>query len=235
MASNAIVSCARYQNYAAAVEFLEQSLSVTFNQLLDLQTDLSLLETHHPDFAHNLRRISEELREIATSASEGDDEKVDKAASQSSDRMRKLALERDNLLKQVRALPDFEHFLLPLPFSKLREAAAHGPIVMITCTDMHCDVLIILKYRSSPLRLRLRRLDSKILQTQHRRLKKALEDLGIHTRDLREGDRAGRVARQRKGPEQTMLDEVLQWLYQMVVLPIYGLLREVCYRLFLNI
>ncbi|KAJ3565059.1 hypothetical protein NP233_g7889 [Leucocoprinus birnbaumii] len=198
MASNAIVSCIQNNNHEAAIESLEQSLSVTLNQLLDLQTDLSLLETHHPDLANDLRRISENLRQLSTATPQGEEEELSKYSSRDSDRMRKLALER-----------------------------GYSPeAVMITSTNMRCDALILLNAQSSPVHLRLFRVNTSVLQTQYQRLKKALEELGIHTRDLREADRGGRVARQQKSSEQTKLDEVLQWLYTMVVSPIYDVLRE---------
>ncbi|KAF5359335.1 hypothetical protein D9756_003252 [Leucocoprinus leucothites] len=202
MASNAIVSCIWQENYEAAVEFLERSLSVTFNQLLDLQTDLFLLEAHHPgdpDLANNLRQISDELRQLATTTIQSDEEKLDKALSHNSDKMRKLALEGDTLLQQVRTITDFEYFLLPLLFWKLREAAVDGPVVIITSTDMRCDVLIFLSAKPSPFHLCLLRVKAKVPQAQHQHLQKALEELGIHTRNLQEADRGGRVTRWRKG------------------------------------
>ncbi|KAF9446599.1 hypothetical protein P691DRAFT_708219 [Macrolepiota fuliginosa MF-IS2] len=225
VASKAIVSCIENENYEAAIEFLEQSLSITFNQLLDLQTDLSLLEELHPDIAGKLRSISAELQQFAATTDEGGQEKADKASSQISDKLRKLALGRDVLLKEVRASPGFEHFLLPTPFSKIREVAAHGPVIAINCTDMRCDALIMITPNTPVLHRRLLKVNTKILYVQHQRLKKALEVLGIHARDLHEV-RAGRVARQQRGPEHTMLDEVLQWLWTLVVSPVYDVLRN---------
>lgn len=226
MASNAVVSCIENENYGLAVEFLEQNLSITFNQLLDLQTDLSLLSENHSDLAQGLGSISAELRQLAIAT--GDPNEVgDKTSSITSDKTRKLALERDTLLQQIRDLPGFEHFLLPIPFSKLRQAAIHGPIVMISCTSHRCDALILTNTDAPVLHLRLFRVNTKILHVQRQRLKKALESLGIHARDLRDGDRAGRIAQRQRAPEGTMLDEVLEWLWTFVVSPIYGLLKNV--------
>lgn len=227
VASSAIVSCVKNKNYEAAVEFLEQSLPITFHQLLDLQKDLSLLEQEHPGLAGKLKRISADLQQLVALADESGAEKLDQS-SQNSNRMRKLALERDVLLKQVRAFPGFEHFLLPTSFPEIREAAARGPVVMISCTNERCDALIMMDPDTPVVHLRLMKVNTNVLHFQHQRLKKVLEDLGIHSRDLRDLDRAGRVARQQEGPEHTMLDEVLQWLWTFVVSPIYSVLRDVC-------
>lgn len=151
---------------------------------------------------------------------------IDHNSSQNWDRARKAALERDNLLKQIRSLPEFEHFLLPLPFSKLRLAAAQGPVVMINSTKRYCDALIMTSSDASVIHLWLSKVDANALHVQHQRLRKALEELGIHTRDIHDVDRAGRVARQR-APGQTMLDEVLEWLWTMVVSPVHDVLKNV--------
>ncbi len=228
MASDAVVSCIGNRNHEAAIEFLEQSLSITFNQLLDLQTDLSLLSERHSDLARDLNNVSVELRQLAIATGDPSEENNDKVSSMASDKMRKLALERDTLLKQIRDLPGFEHFLLPIPFSKLRQAALYGPIVMISCTLKRCDALIMTSAEAPVLHLRLLKVHTGVLNIQRQRLKKALEGLGIHARDLHDGDRAGRVAQRQRGPEHTMLDEVLEWLWTFVVSPVYDTLSNVC-------
>lgn len=226
VSSSAIVSCIENGDYGAAVEFLEQSLSITLYQLLDLQTDLSLLEAHHPVLAGSLNRVSMELQQVATSTNDASEEKFNKSSPQNSNRMRKLPLERDALPEQIRNLPNFEHFLLPLPFSSLRGVAVKGPVVIISCTAGRCDALIILDSHTPVLHLRLLRVNADILHTQHERLKKALKDLGIHTRDLRDADRAGRIVRQQRRADRTLLD-VLEWLHFMITSPIYDVLRNV--------
>lgn len=225
LAANAVTSCVLNGHYEAAVEFLEQSLSITFNQLLDLQAYLSLLEPDHPSLAENLRKVSSELGELVVTAEETGHSLKAGFASDASNRTRKLAMERDDLLKKIRALPGFEHFLLPMPFSKLREASACGPVVMISCTRWQTDALIMINPNASVLYFRLHGVDANDLRFQQQRLQKALNNLGIHTRHV---DRAGRVSHRHPSPEHTMLNEVLEWLWTFVVSPIYTTLQEVC-------
>ncbi|KAF8444142.1 CHAT domain-containing protein [Boletus edulis BED1] len=63
---------------------------------------------------------------------------------QDADRHRKLAIERDKLLQEIRRLPDFERFLLPKDFAQLRASAHSGPVVMLNAADTRCDALILL-------------------------------------------------------------------------------------------
>jgi hypothetical protein len=47
-------------------------------------------------------------------------------------------------------MPDFEHFLLPQPFSKLAKAAQGGPVVMLNASHLlGCDAVVIRSQDSS--------------------------------------------------------------------------------------
>ncbi len=50
----------------------------------------------------------------------------------------------EELLVKIRGLPTFEHFLLPLSYDKLREAARDGPIIILNASDERCDAIIVL-------------------------------------------------------------------------------------------
>ena len=60
------------------------------------------------------------------------------------ERHRALAIERDELLQNVRVLPGFERFLLHKEFSQLCASAHAGPIVVPNAAETHSDALIIL-------------------------------------------------------------------------------------------
>ena len=60
------------------------------------------------------------------------------------ERHRALAIERDELLQDVRVLPGFERFFLHKEFSQLCASAHAGPIVVPNAAETHSDALIIL-------------------------------------------------------------------------------------------
>jgi hypothetical protein len=56
-------------------------------------------------------------------------------------RHRRSAERWEELVRQIRQLPNFHHFLLP-PISMLRKAAVEGPVVIINSSQYRCDALI---------------------------------------------------------------------------------------------
>ncbi|KAJ7931084.1 CHAT domain-containing protein [Mycena leptocephala] len=54
-----------------------------------------------------------------------------------------LALKRNRVLQQIRALPGFERFLLPKPISELSLAAKNGPVANLNTSAYGCDALIL--------------------------------------------------------------------------------------------
>jgi tetratricopeptide (TPR) repeat protein len=121
--TKAIAACIRFNNLPLAVEFLEQSLALTFQQLLDLQTDLSALNDKFPQYSSMLEKISTELKTIAISTDSQDELLAGGDQPSQRGRQRKLAMERVALIKTIRQIPDFETFLLPVPFKFLVAAA----------------------------------------------------------------------------------------------------------------
>src|ERR1700722_565130 len=58
-------------------------------------------------------------------------------------RRAELAVERDELLQQIRRLPGLEDFLEPPHFASLQEAASGGPVVIVNVSRYRCDALIV--------------------------------------------------------------------------------------------
>ncbi|KAJ7096930.1 hypothetical protein C8R44DRAFT_748710 [Mycena epipterygia] len=55
-----------------------------------------------------------------------------------------IAYDREKLLKQIRALEGFSHFLLPKTISQLNRATQKGPVVIRNITDTRCDALLLM-------------------------------------------------------------------------------------------
>jgi hypothetical protein len=59
-------------------------------------------------------------------------------------KQRKLLDERNSLILQIRALPDFADFLMAPSFEGLRSAAACGPVIIINHSKHRSDILVLL-------------------------------------------------------------------------------------------
>ncbi|MEU6918968.1 CHAT domain-containing protein [Streptomyces olindensis] len=59
----------------------------------------------------------------------------------------------EQLVAAVRALPDFEHFLAPVPTGQLVAAASEGPVVVLNAAAHRCDALLVTRQGVSVLPL----------------------------------------------------------------------------------
>ncbi|KAJ7081744.1 hypothetical protein C8R44DRAFT_894969 [Mycena epipterygia] len=127
--SSAVKTCIIFFDLVSAVEIMEQGLGITFQQMLQLRTDLDELP---PAQANRLKFLSSELY------------------SGTSSDPRDLAIKRQDLLKKIRQQPGLEHFLLPKPYKELCYSAQRGPVVILNDHQDHCDGIIILDPTSDP-------------------------------------------------------------------------------------
>ncbi|KAG6373193.1 hypothetical protein JVT61DRAFT_6813 [Boletus reticuloceps] len=72
--------------------------------------------------------------------------RMEETWQQGTDRLRTLAIERDDLLHEIRRFPGFEQFLLQKEFSQLRTSAHAGPVVILNAAESRCDALIVLAH-----------------------------------------------------------------------------------------
>ena len=118
-----------------------------------LRTSTDQLRTADPDLAEKFTAINKKLETVTTSTwSDGGLGAVDgrfecdKQIVQYSDlmvRQQDLLKDRDALISQIRGLPGFENFLLPLSFDALRSASSSGPVIIINHCKLGSDILIV--------------------------------------------------------------------------------------------
>ncbi len=60
-----------------------------------------------------------------------------------SERRHELAVQRREVLAEIRQLPDFGRFLRPPPFADLARAGEDGPVVLVNVADRRCDALLV--------------------------------------------------------------------------------------------
>jgi len=221
---NAIAACVECHDLERAVEFLEQSLSLTLQQLLELQNDLSILREQFPSYASTLEDLSFELRKIASSSHDLDHDKRGDWNMQ-----RKLTIERGALLKTVRQLPGFDDFLLPATFHSLVAAADFGPIIILNCSSKRCDAIIMFP-GGQLVHVGIPKVDSEAVTKHYDLLRSALRRFGIHSRETRDMDgehRAGRPMPRRGDDGETAMNTVLSWIWTYIVSVVFQTLQAV--------
>ncbi|KAF9533852.1 CHAT domain-containing protein [Crepidotus variabilis] len=244
--SEAIESCLKDDVLELAVEFLEQSLALTFQQLLDLRTNLSELRDKFPNHASLLEKVSKDLLSVAGLTSIEDAETIDRSDW---DKQRTLALERASLIKTIRQLPGFESFLEPVSFATLKTAADHGPIIILNSTNYKCDAIIMFP-GGKLVYVRLLGTNRKEVTKQYEQMKFALGVCGIHSRGYpitipeaeasevtvdeeeeekgvaQEGTtREPRGIRRTRYDPTTAMNTVLSWTWKVLVSPIFKALQ----------
>ncbi|KAJ7745917.1 CHAT domain-containing protein [Mycena maculata] len=193
-------------NLISAIEFFEQGLAITFQQMLQLKPDLNILP---PQYAQNLQKLSSELY------------------SGTSDNPSRVARERQELLQAIRKLPGFEHFLLPQPYKILCRASQGGPVVILNSHENGCDGIIILNPMSDPVHVPLSNVTLHLLKLHQDDLKELLSYCNVRTRGESVSTRVfgGREGFRSRNIEEHFTD-LLIWLWNNVVEPIYQALAS---------
>ncbi|KAH9053584.1 CHAT domain-containing protein [Lactarius vividus] len=120
-----------------------------------------------------------------------------------------MALERDALISQIQARPEFERFLKTPSFATLRSAASRGPVITINHCEWRSDILILLDDDAPPSIIptpgdffdRTRELKDKLLEVRN--------NCGLDSNEY-----------------ELTLGTVLSELYQLVGKPVIQRLRE---------
>lgn len=130
------------QNHAA-VNLLEQTRALYWNSILQLRIDTSSLHTEHPKLAADFDICCTKLREHTVVSSIGGPEITSKMDW--IDVNIQLALDWDQLLKQIRTETVFKDFLKPVPLTSYICDLPPDPIVIINTHETQCDAFVIWK------------------------------------------------------------------------------------------
>ncbi|KAF8994340.1 hypothetical protein BDQ17DRAFT_1311661 [Cyathus striatus] len=123
-----------------AVEWLEQGRSVIWGQLLQLRTPLDRLRDVRPDLANKLTQLSLQLEGTSVDSQV---ETVESNGRESVQQYHSLAIERDNLIGQIRSeIEGFDRFLQPQSFSELTYSLPNH-VVIVNVSSVRCDALVI--------------------------------------------------------------------------------------------
>ncbi|MGH3195967.1 MAG: CHAT domain-containing protein [Streptosporangiaceae bacterium] len=153
LGADAAACCVHAGLMDRAVELFEQGRGVLLGQALDTRTDLTALTERHPSLAARFTVLRDNLDWADDPAGPpiamptGMDGAVTdgraEEASQDIERRRAAATAFDEVIAEIRQLPDFHSFLRPPPVMELLAAAAEGPVVAVTVSRFGSYALIL--------------------------------------------------------------------------------------------
>ena len=190
LVAEAVAAALEVGDVDRAAELFEQGRGVLTAHALDLRTDVGRLAARDPDLADAFLRLRDAL----------DADGLDRDD-------RHLWADRwQTVLREIRALPGFADFLLPLTAARIRAATVAGPLVMVNVARRRSDALVVRPDSVTLVRLPLRwaAMESNVLA-----FVVAIEVLG---RAERGSDQARRANEQ--------VDAALRWAWQTVAGPV---------------
>jgi hypothetical protein len=194
-----------------AIEFLEQGLSITHQQSLQLKLPHTGLMAQFSTQSIRLQQISTLLQDASWNPNPDHNYHL-------------LANERQQLIAEIRNYSGFEDFLSPLKYSRLCHTAIDGPVVLLNCAEVYTDALIILSPYVPPLHLPLNCVSSEAKE-QVENLRNALKMLRIPSRNRQPSSSAPTPDDYRAA--QYALIAVNSWLWKFIVGPVFEVLGKV--------
>ncbi|KAF6752318.1 TPR-like protein [Ephemerocybe angulata] len=146
-----------------------------------------------------------------------------------------LARQWENLLEEVRAIPRFESFLKPVPWTTLlQHLPASGPVIIINVDTRRCDAIALLAGQDQPLHIPLPDFSLELCNQYREGLTARLQSfhpryrggLAMPASDLESGRGIRPVLLSGKNGE-TVIQTVLRGLWEKIVQPIFQTLELV--------
>jgi tetratricopeptide (TPR) repeat protein len=174
------------EQYDKALEWLEQGRSIVWTQILQLRTPVDDLRDIRPDLAERLAEVSRLLNQGP--GKDGFSGRGIHSVHEEGRLYRAVTAEWESLTKQVRSLPNFEHFLKPLKSLQLIKAAQEGPVVVLNIAEQRCDALALVPGLDDLVHIPLPNITNKRVSELAGELKCSLYSSGVRMR----GERAAK-------------------------------------------
>ncbi|RXW14105.1 hypothetical protein EST38_g11749 [Candolleomyces aberdarensis] len=175
-------------NPKRAVEWLEASRCLVWGQLNNLRTPLDDLREYDEELAERFARVSTTLEKSGTregpywDAGAGDSAELKVAISLQQEAVIhvELATEYEAILKRVRALPGFEHFLKAPSLDLLvKSLPKSGNVVIINIHETRCDAICLSPDNLDPLHVRLPDFSYEKAEQLRRRLRGLVDSVSV--------------------------------------------------------
>jgi tetratricopeptide (TPR) repeat protein len=205
--SRAVQTCINLCDIPAAAEFLEQGIATIFQQMLQLKTDVDLLQ---PEQAQAFLTLSSQLYYGTP---------PDPIS---------VVENRKKLIQEIRKRPGLENFLLPKSYKVLCHSSHGGPVVILTSHEVQCSAIIILNPTSEPVHLPLPNVTLALLTTQRDMLKDLLRRCHVRNREHTLSSRLfGQQEPLSTKSTEECFQDMLNWLWTEIVEPVYQVLKSV--------
>jgi tetratricopeptide (TPR) repeat protein len=205
-----------------ALEWLEQSRCLVWNQVNTLRAPIDELHSYDEDLANDLLRVSRAL-EVAGSRQTSsiiDATIAERVSTQSQVNSHlKHSREWEQLLKKIRKIPQFQDFLRPprAP-SLLKNLPKTGFVVVINVFKERCNALALVSGLDAPQHIALPDFSYERAENFRQRLKQYL--IINHVR-MRDDEELTRTLRPLSDLDDNLLSEILCVLWLNVVKPIF--------------
>jgi tetratricopeptide (TPR) repeat protein len=131
-----------------AIEVLEIGRGVILSGYLETRSDLTLLKESHPVLGHDLEQLQLQLDHHTSSSDASSIFNGSTRANHFSASGQSRLLDRhEEILREIRALPGFNRFLMGPSKDELISLAKDGPIVILNTHPNRCDAIVINKTR----------------------------------------------------------------------------------------
>ena len=144
LASDAAAAAVEAGQLGTAVEFLEQGRTILWSEMRNFRPPLEQLREVNTEYADQLQDLTAQLEHQATSSevtSTLNESPVPLEVKQKNYRV--LSERFDELLRQIRELKGFTHFLDKISFQTLRTSASEGPVIIINISQYRSDAIVV--------------------------------------------------------------------------------------------
>ncbi|KIM35964.1 hypothetical protein M413DRAFT_20666 [Hebeloma cylindrosporum] len=202
-----------------ALEWLEQGRCLVWNQFNQLRAPVNDLCVRSPSLADHFMKVTNALESYGTRSSfilTSDSTLMENIQVQ--DQIRNhttLAEEYKQLLKEIRALPDFHDFLKPPNASNLLSSLPpDGPVIIFNIDKTRCDALALIGGINKPLHIPLQNFS--LAEAEE-----LLEKLQTNVLKKRNMEDSGRAGRPRAFPSLPIMTYILKVLWNKVLYPVF--------------
>ncbi|PFH46564.1 hypothetical protein AMATHDRAFT_154517 [Amanita thiersii Skay4041] len=155
VASDGTAYAIQLNNLPMAVELLEHGRTVVWSQIQGFNISINLSSSDHNELAEHLTTISSQLFQHTISLEDANQyaSNVYKHSPLYEARMlSRVQLVEDwrKTVHRIQQIPGFEDFQVPGKYDKLKAAAIDGPVIVLNCSDVQCDALIVIHNQNFP-------------------------------------------------------------------------------------
>jgi CHAT domain-containing protein len=183
-----------------ALKSLEEARCVIAGVSMSSKIDISKLRKADPDLANKYDDLRTQLSQASKHL------KLPSTYRGARKHQQELLQAVSETEANIRHLPGWESFQLPMTEENIKDLAADGPIIVVNATKVRCDAIVVTTK------------DIKLIRLHDMKYKDLEQNISLFSR-LGNESRRNAVPRRKKASAATVLDALL-WLWNVAVRPI---------------